>query len=320
MFNIPLSLHDNSLCSIRKNSDKAELIHKAEAVIWDEAPMQHHWAMEAVDRTCRDVRSSNLPFGGLTVIFGGDFHQILPVIPNGSRQDIIDAALSRSHLWTPIVHFGRVLSLTENMRLERSPEDTSFGAWLLQIGEGQLQGSSLDTAILPEGCKVQGSIQDLIRVIYSNVNLRQTPEYFSKRIILSTRNADVDEINQEILNMCPGEEHTLIGANSIVEDELDAAVAGGNRNDAYYTQEFLQGLRPNGFPLSKLNLKVGVPVMVLRNLNVAGGICNGTRMLITRICSRVLEGHVMGGKHDGEKIWVPRITLRTQKDDLPFIL
>jgi hypothetical protein len=53
-------------------------------IIWDEAAMQHRNAAEAVDRSCRDIRNKyNTPFGGITVVFGGDFLQTLPVIPKG---------------------------------------------------------------------------------------------------------------------------------------------------------------------------------------------------------------------------------------------
>jgi hypothetical protein len=53
-------------------------------IIWDEALMQHRHLHEAVDQTLRDVCKPDKPFGGICVIFGGDFHQILPVIKGGT--------------------------------------------------------------------------------------------------------------------------------------------------------------------------------------------------------------------------------------------
>jgi ATP-dependent DNA helicase PIF1 len=38
-------------------------------------------------------------FGGKTVILGGDFRQILLVVPKGKREDIVSASLPQSHLW-----------------------------------------------------------------------------------------------------------------------------------------------------------------------------------------------------------------------------
>ena len=84
-FKIPIEIHESSMCTIPRNSDMAELIRSTDLVIWDEAPMQHRHIHEAVDRTFQDIRHSDKPFGGLSVVFGRDFKQILPVIVKGSR-------------------------------------------------------------------------------------------------------------------------------------------------------------------------------------------------------------------------------------------
>src|SRR5271156_6793793 len=67
-FKIPISIHETSLCAIKRNSDLAELICLTDLVIWDEAPMQHRHIHEAVDRTFRDIRRCEDNFGGLTVV------------------------------------------------------------------------------------------------------------------------------------------------------------------------------------------------------------------------------------------------------------
>jgi hypothetical protein len=97
----------------------ALLIQQADLIIWDKAPMVHRHAFEAVDRLLRDLmrpmnpEAEQLPFGGKVVVFGGDFRQILQVIPKGGREDIIGACLSRSLLW----RYARVYKLNINMRL-----------------------------------------------------------------------------------------------------------------------------------------------------------------------------------------------------------
>uniref|UniRef100_A0A1J3HC41 ATP-dependent DNA helicase n=1 Tax=Noccaea caerulescens TaxID=107243 RepID=A0A1J3HC41_NOCCA len=40
-----------------------------------------------------------LPFGGKTVLLGGDFRQTLPVIPQGTRADTVLASIRQSYLW-----------------------------------------------------------------------------------------------------------------------------------------------------------------------------------------------------------------------------
>ncbi|EIE79551.1 hypothetical protein RO3G_04256 [Rhizopus delemar RA 99-880] len=42
--------------------------------------------------------------------------------------------------------------------------------------------------------------------------------------------------------------------------------------------EYLQSLNPHGLPPSVLELKVRMPVMILRNINAEKGLCNVTRV------------------------------------------
>jgi hypothetical protein len=78
-FKIPIALHDESTCNITQQMKVAELVRKADLIIWDEAPMMHHRAFEAVDRTLRDLmqlddaQATEKIFGGKTVVLGGDF-------------------------------------------------------------------------------------------------------------------------------------------------------------------------------------------------------------------------------------------------------
>lgn len=103
-FHIPITLTEDSFCAIKKGTAEADRVAKIDLIIWDEAPMAHRHAFEALDRTMRDILSNDdptaacKPFGGKTVLLGGDFRQILPVIPQGTRQETVAAAINRSHL------------------------------------------------------------------------------------------------------------------------------------------------------------------------------------------------------------------------------
>jgi Cdc6-like AAA superfamily ATPase len=78
-FKIPIDLHDKSTCNITQQMKVAELVRKADLIIWDEAPMMHRRAFEAVDHTLRDLmqlddaQATEKIFGGKTVVLGGDF-------------------------------------------------------------------------------------------------------------------------------------------------------------------------------------------------------------------------------------------------------
>jgi hypothetical protein len=48
----------------------------------------------------------------------------------------------------------------------------------------------------------------------------------------------------------------------------------------YYSQEFLNDLTPNGLPPHTLRLKINCPIILLRNIDPASGLCNGTRLVV----------------------------------------
>ena len=50
--------------------------------------------VEALDNNLRDIKGrSNLLFGGKTIVLGGDFRQVLPVMRKGFRAQIVGASL-----------------------------------------------------------------------------------------------------------------------------------------------------------------------------------------------------------------------------------
>ncbi len=88
-FKIPIDLHDASTCNITQQMKVVELVRKVDLIIWDEAPTMHRRTFETVDRTLRDLmqldnaQATEKIFGGKIVVLGGDFRQILPVVPKG---------------------------------------------------------------------------------------------------------------------------------------------------------------------------------------------------------------------------------------------
>jgi hypothetical protein len=190
MFKIPIATLDgNSVCNIAKESLRADLLRLTEAAIFDECLMTHRHCFEALDQSFQDIRNCRKPFGGLTMIFGGDFQQILPVVPKGSRADIVNACLKMSSLWNKI----RVLNLQTNMRLRDSPEDTDFSQWLLDVGHGcHIDGDG--NVEIPRSM-VTFDEEELINKIYEGIeDLTLTPppaDYFLDHAILAPRNVDV---------------------------------------------------------------------------------------------------------------------------------
>ncbi|XP_035842098.1 uncharacterized protein LOC118488824 [Helianthus annuus] len=147
-FSIPLNLTEDSVCNIKPESDLSKLLLETILIIWDKAPMVHKHAFEALNRTMNGVfnidksLNSDIRFGGKVIVFGDDFRQILLVVPNGGRQEIVNASLCLSYLWSNC----KLLRLTRNMRLTvgRSTADVeeinTFAKWLLDLGDGNVGG------------------------------------------------------------------------------------------------------------------------------------------------------------------------------------
>ena len=72
-FKIPLEIQELSSLSIPYQSALAELIRVSKVVVWDEAPMIHRFSLEALDRSFRDIKDTDVVFGGKSIVLAGDF-------------------------------------------------------------------------------------------------------------------------------------------------------------------------------------------------------------------------------------------------------
>lgn len=333
-FKIPCDLEDDTVCDIKRGSMLAELIEATDLVIWDEALMTHRRAFEALDRTFRDILATHSesaatkPFGGKVVVLGGDLRQILPVIEGGTRAQIVNAAIINSPLWQEIT----VLHLTKNMRLaapnltpEAQEEISSFSKWVLDLGEGKLEATARDGETDPTWIKIphefllmpsDDKISCLINVVYPDLQSKFSDiSYLGARAILTPTNDITDLINSYMVSLIPGEEKQYLSC-----DKISKTPGTHESYDILYPVEFLNSLNGNNFPQHDLTLKKGVPVMLLRNLNQSDGLCNGTRLIITRLGDKVIEAKIITGSHKGNTVSIPRICLTLKNTKLPFIL
>ena len=270
-------------------------------------------AIEAVDRMLQDVRSTTKPFGGITVVFGGDFQQTLPVVVKGTREDVVHATLQSSPLWNKV----HVLHLHQNMRLHSHPQHTTFAHWLLDVGHGRLTDhKQRPSSMTVPTAMCSQSENDLIETIYGSMRDNNTipPQFFHERAILAPRNIDIRNLNDTILNLFPGDEREYCSADTYTMETPTEHI----NNDI--PVEFLHSLNASGLPVAHLRLKEGCPIMILRNIDSKKGLCNGTRATITRMSSRLLEIKLITGDHAGETALIPRITLSPSLTGLDFAI
>ena len=306
-FKIPINIQVHSVCSLTRQSAFATFVKAVSLLIWDEGSMQHRFAFEAVDRTLQDLRESCLPFGGIPTVIGGDFLQTLPVVKRGNRSMTVHACVLSSPLWSHIS--DNVLKLHANMRLTMHPEDRQFAIWLRQLARGDLNDG--DVVRLPPSLLCpSNSLPELIQHTYPSVHFPQHDSYFAERCILCPRNRDVHEINSLILDSFPGEVQELWAVDKAVDPDNPLEM------NNTYTPEFLHSLTPSGFPPALLNLKIGSPIIVLRNLQPKQGVCNGSRGIVTRLTRRILEVRLLSGNY----VLIPRIKLIYIDPEMPYHL
>ncbi|CEG66755.1 hypothetical protein RMATCC62417_03279 [Rhizopus microsporus] len=183
------------------------------------------------------------------------------------------------------------------------------------LADMSCNSSLQDNIVLPSFIRQTTQLVEYISRIYRDQDIRRpnlsSQVYFDQRAILASRNDTVDTINMAVFEKMPGEKVTLLSTDS----------ADINDADGLHTipAEYLQSLNPSGLPPSQLELKVGAPVMLLRNIDPARGLCNVTRLIVVHTGQYLLRARLVH-KPDAPIETIPRFTPSSQEGDMPFIL
>ena len=190
---------------------------------------------------------------------------------------------------------------------------------------------------------------DLIDVIYGpDASRLSDKDFIVGRAILTPKNSDVDDINVRVMQRFPGQVlhlatflHTCLRLpmsfverfwlvsftlSTVLTDLLQERVylsadsVDDESQAALYPMEFLNSLLPSGIPPHRLALKVGAPIMLLRNMNGARGQANGTRLICRGFSQRVIDAEIVTGNNVGARVFIPRIPLVASESDTPFAL
>ncbi|XP_028752796.1 uncharacterized protein LOC114712427 [Neltuma alba] len=112
----------------------------------------------------------------------------------------------------------------------------------------------------------------IVSAIYDDLlqNL-DSSSYFNDRAILAPTSEIVNQVNDY---MC-----LLLLGDSVDYLSYDSVYKSSQNNDGFkdlHTTKFLNTINTSGMPVHKLTFKVGMPIMLLRNIDQASGSCNGT--------------------------------------------
>ncbi|XP_028055133.1 uncharacterized protein LOC114259319 [Camellia sinensis] len=282
-FKIPIDVESKICCNFSKQSSLAKPLKLTALIIWDEASMARRQSIKALDELLKDVMDNNLLFGGKVVVFGGDFHQVLPIVPKSTINECINAMLVMSYIW----HSLEKIKLTENMRAKHDP---AFSNFLLFIGNGIEQQIAPKTIRIPKVMllpynKNIDPLQELITFAFSDFNdYNEDPLSLMNRAILTPKNDNVDHINEILIEEFPGDEHIY---NSI-DETID-------KSQQSQYKDFFNSLSAPELPPHKLLLKENCPILMLRNINPSKGLCNGTRLNCRKFGKHVILAQIAVG-------------------------
>ncbi|XP_074283444.1 uncharacterized protein LOC141607992 [Silene latifolia] len=139
--------------------------------------------------------------------------------------------------------------------------------------------------------------------------------YLRERAILTPLNETADYINSYMTELLPGDEVTYRSCDEICSSSTEC-----EEHFTSYPTEYLNSLVLQGLPRHELKLKIGMPVILLRNISPARGLCNGTRLIITRLGKFIVEGKIITGSKVGQNVIIPRIVMTSSDTKIPFIL
>ena len=190
-----------------------------------------------------------------------------------------------------------------------------FSDFLLQVGDRKLPyHSELGNNIvrIPDQYVFESqNKEDFVRWCYPDID--QPTLNVLGRAILAPKNKHVDEINNIALSLMQGNVHCFQSADPVREKNDD--------NEAgLFPVEYLNSINASGLPPHMLSLKIGSPLLLLRNMNPKQGLCNGTRLVVKQVLNKLLKVEIMNGSHAGYEAWIPRIDLLTAENFLPFTM
>ena len=267
-------------------------------------------------------------FGGILVLLGGDFRLILSIINLGPRPENVNACITRSRIWRA----AKIIILKQNIRLgqgstaEERESLRLFAEWVLKVGDGNLL--TPDDVLLHYGenaivipadlCDTDTSntVENLIKWTYPEFSTNyKSPKYISERAILTPTNNTVGHHNSVIVDTIFDETFSYLSS-----DKAEEFVGTASDLNLAFPPEYLHSLNVLGLPLHEMKLKVGVAVMLMRNLNQTLGLCNGTGMMVTKCMKYCVQCEVICGAFFGTRRFIPRMELFPTETKLPFKL
>lgn len=250
-----------------KNRFKNKMWNSVDVLVIDEVSMMSKKIFEILDEIGKKTRrNESLPFGGIQVVFSGDFFQLPPV---GDKEDEDTCAFCfESSRWNDT--FAKEKENIIQLKTIFRQTDMNYTKILNQIRVGKLYKSSYELIMTRVGVKY--------------------PDNGIKPTILLPLSRDAKQINTTELEKLKGEVYTynLSIVNDVVPKKKNNRInhdVAAVKQDDYKEEIEIKQLRSSIIADDKLVLKVGTQVMCIANIDVDGAlpIVNGSQGVVIEI-------------------------------------
>jgi hypothetical protein len=279
LFFIPNNVTANEESRLAKEHRRAENIRSWALLIIDEASQLSQNQYKYILRVLRDIRDDPRVDRRLVIVFGGDFRQILPIVPRGDVSSGFDESLIPEYAAGTM----EFLCLRENHRT--NADQVQFRKYLRDVGIARNpvdRANAYQSTVkkLPE-MNMTHSIAELKEKIFPKDELNNPHGDWIRSAIVTPLNSTVNEINEELLNDLNGDLHSYEAVNTVVDDSVDPL----DESAVNAMQEYMASIEETGLAQQTLKLKVGAKVMFMKNIDTGYRICNGTPAIVTA-CER----------------------------------
>jgi len=258
---------DKVIQKIIKNRRTISGWNKVKILIIDEVSMMSKKVFEIIEQAGRNIKKSPLPFGGIQVIFTGDFFQ-LPPVGNIEEEDTCKFAFE-SEIWSKVFPRNNNIQLHTIFR----QKDKQYTDILNQIR--------------------QGYIDDTNKEILSRYVNRPKDNIIAPAKLFAIR-AKADFVNKAQYSKLEGEEinytieksrdlMTYMDSGKLIESGL---IDICRKLDQEFIDNEIEYLITNNNRVQILGLKIGASVMCLHNLDIDNGICNGSQGIIKEFITK----------------------------------
>ena len=206
-----------------------------------------------------------------------------------------------------MVYFHPIFSITENMRT--LPEVAEYAKFVLSLGDRTVNNNDNDL-YLPEKC-IAPLNTDIAEDVYGQIIINKQFEKLTKMAILSARNDDIHDINKRVVELLDlSTEKIFTSINNTKNSDNGKIIES-------LLPEYLETLNPPNLPPHELRLRINSVIMLIRNLSINRGLCNGARLQVLEFGNHLLKCKILTGDKMGQIVFINRITLYSG-DQYPF--